>query len=305
MQKDSGDPDVALVRKAAASGDWDTLRGLLEARPESEDRTELVQAAGDTDGVENWIDEVVEAEPEAALPRLVAGFRHISWGWEARTALQASHVSREQFKVFHARLRIAEQHLYEVAEREPSWTSPWLGLQRTGRGLEAGQATTRRRFEAAVRRDRFHLGAHQQHLQQVCDKWGGSHEEMHAFARESALGAPGGTLLGQLVAMAHIEQWLSLDRGADASYMRQSAVVSSLWEAADHSFRHPDFVRSGGWLQVLNTFAMALSLAGDHGGARECFDATEGRVTETPWQYLNGSDPAAAYREQRSAAAQR
>ncbi|MFD7164320.1 hypothetical protein [Streptomyces violascens] len=301
VQKDSGDPDVALVRKAAASGDWDTLRGLLEARPETEDRTELVRAAGDTAGVEKWIDRVVEAEPLAALPRLVAGFRYISWGWEARTGASARHVSREQFEVFHARLRTAERQLYEVAEREPLWTSPWLGLQMTGRGLQVGQDAARRRFEAAVRRDRFHLGAHQQQLQQVCDKWSGSHEEMHAFARQSAFGAPGGTLLGQLVAMAHIEQWLSLDSGADDSYMRQPVVASSLREAADHSFRHPDFVRSGGWLQVLNTFAMAFSLAGDHGGARECFDATEGRVTESPWHYL-GSDPAEAYRERRSAA---
>ncbi len=302
VQKDSGDPDVARVRKAAASADWGTLRDVLEARSESEDRTELVRAAGDTAGVEKWIDRAVDAEPEAALPRLVAGFRYVSWGWEARTGARASHVSRDQFKVFHTRLRTAEQHLYEAAEREPSWTSPWLGLQMTGRGLQVGQATARRRFEAAVRRDRFHLGAHQQQLQQVCDKWSGSHGEMHTFARESAFGAPGGTLLGQLVAMAHIEQWLSLDSGPDASYMRQPAVTASLREAADHSYRHPDFVRSGAWLQVLNTFAMAFALAGDHGSARECFDATEGRVTESPWHYLNGSDPAAAYRELRSAA---
>ncbi|WP_256355851.1 hypothetical protein [Streptomyces sp. PKU-EA00015] len=300
VQKDSGDPDVRRVREAAAAADWTTVREVLEARPESEDRTELLWAVGDTAGVERWIAGVLEAEPEATLPRLVAGIRHISWGWEARTGARAKDVSREQFEVFHSRLRTAEQWLYEVAEREPQWTSPWYGLQITGRGLQVGQTTARRRFEATVRRDRHHLGAHQQQLQQVCDKWGGSHEEMHAFARESAFSAPGGTPLGQLVAIAHIEEWLSLDDGPDAVYMRRPEVTASLREAADHSFRHPDFVRRGGWIQVLNTFAMAFSLAGDNTAARDCFQATGGRVTEFPWYYLNGSDPAAAYRKQRS-----
>ncbi|MGW2016450.1 hypothetical protein [Streptomyces sp. NPDC001927] len=298
VQPDSGDPEVRRVREAAATADWRTVRAVLEARPESEDRTELLWAVGDTDGVERWIEPVMEKESDA-LPRLVAGIRHISWGWEARTGARAKDVSREQFEVFHTRLRTAERLLYEVAEREPGWTSPWYGLQITGRGLQVGQTTARRRFEATVRRDPYHQGAHQQQLQQVCEKWSGSHEEMHAFARAAAFGAPAGTPLGQLVAIAHIEQWLSLDAGSDAAYMRRPEVTDSLRQAADHSYRHPDFVRRGGWLQVLNTFAMAFSLAGDRASARECFLATEGRVTEFPWYYLD-SDAAAAYRKQRS-----
>ncbi|MEO3973719.1 hypothetical protein [Streptomyces sp. CAU 1734] len=304
MHKDS-DPDIRRLKEAAAAADWTTVREVLEARPESEGRIALLWAVADTAGVEKWIPGILEAEPEAALPRLVAGIRHISWGWEARTSAGAQHVSREQFDLFHARLRLAEQWLYEAAEREPRWISPWYGLQVTGRGLQVGQAVARRRFEAVVRRAPHHRGAHHQQLQQICAKWGGSHEEMHAFARESAFAAPGGTPLGELVAHAHIEQWLSLDAGPDAAYMRRSEVRLSLREAADHSYRHPDFVREGLWLQVLNSFAMAFSLAGDTASARECFEATEGRVTESPWTYLDHEAPVAAYRKQRSAAGRR
>ncbi|MEF9880883.1 hypothetical protein [Streptomyces sp. P9-A4] len=303
VEKDSGDPAVRQVREAAEAADWATVREVLEARPESEGRVGLLWAVGETAGAERWLSHVVEAEPEAPLPRLVAGIRQINWGWEARTSARASQVSREQFEVFHSRLRTAEEWLYEVAEREPGWVSPWYALQVTGRGLEVGQVMARRRFEATVRRDPQHLRAHQQQLQQVCDKWGGSHEEMHAFARDAAFGAPGGTLLGQLVAVAHIEEWLSLDSGPDAAYIRRDDVKASLHRAAEHSYRHPDFVRGDGWTQVLNTFAMAFSLAGEPSAARECFRATEGRVTEFPWYYLDGSDPAAAYRMLRSAAA--
>ncbi|MET9605285.1 hypothetical protein ABZZ17_09470 [Streptomyces sp. NPDC006512] len=305
LQKDSGQPDVQQVREAAGAADWATVRRLFEARPDGGDSTELLWAAADTAGVERWIVPAVEAEPDAALPRLVAGFRHISWAWEARTAARAQHVSREQFEVFHSRLRLAEQWLYEAAEREPRLTAPWYGLLVTGRGLQVGSTQALRRFEAAVRRAPHHLGAHTQRLQQVCHKWGGSHEEMHAFARESAAAAPGGSALGMLVADAHLEHWLSLDSGADDRYMRDPQVRASLHEAAEHSYRHPGFGQAASpyqQLQVLNSFAMAFSLGGDRTAARECFLATDGAVTESPWQYLNGSDPAAAYRKHRSAA---
>ncbi|MEU8521007.1 hypothetical protein [Streptomyces sp. NBC_01216] len=300
--EDSGDPDAPRVREAAEAADWNTVREVLEARPESEDRTALLWAVGETQGVERWIADVIEAEPGAALPRLVAGIRHITWGWEARTSARAEHVSREQFDTFHARLRTAEDRLYEVAEREPHWTSPWYALQLTGRGLQVGQSTARRRFEATVRRDPHHLGAHQQQLQQVCDKWGGSHEEMHAFARTSAFEAPGGTALGQLVAVAHIEEWLSLDDREQQSYPRRREVVESLRAAADHSFRHPDFVRRDNRLQVANSFAMAFALAGDREYARAAFQATDGLVTSFPWTYLDASSPLSAYRAQHAVA---
>ncbi|MCZ7461681.1 hypothetical protein [Streptomyces sp. WMMC940] len=302
LEKDSGDPDVARVREAAAAADWAAVRGLLEARPESQDRTGLLWAVGDTAGVERWVGDVLNTEPESALALTVAGIRYVRWGWEARTSARAKDVSREQFEVFHSRLRQAEEWLYEAAELEPGWTSPWYVLQVTGRGLQVGQVTARRRFEATVRRDPYHLGAHTQQLQQICEKWGGSHEEMHAFARESVFKAPGGTPLGRLVPDAHIEEWLSLDSGPDAAYMRRPEVAESLRQAADHSYRHPDFVQEGSWLGLLNSFAMAFSLAGDRASARECFQATQGRVTESPWNYLNGSNPVAAYRKHRSAA---
>ncbi|MEU5437976.1 hypothetical protein AB0G73_32035 [Streptomyces sp. NPDC020719] len=293
---------MARIQEAAKAADWPAVRELLEARPESEDRTELLWAVSEISGVETWIPQAIEAEPGSALPLLVAGIRYISWGWEARTGARAQHVAREQFEVFHDRLRIAEKWLYEVAEREPGWASPWCGLQVTGRGLEVGQTAARRRFEATVRRDPYHLRAHQQHLQQICAKWGGSHEEMHAFARRSMFGAPAGSMLGQLVAIAHLEHWLDLDAGADATYIRGPKVTASLREAAERCVLHPDFVRRPGWVQVYNTFAMAFSLAGDKAMARECFEATDGSVTKFPWYYLNGSDPVAAYREHRSAA---
>ncbi|MFE1691286.1 hypothetical protein [Streptomyces sp. A10(2020)] len=302
VDEDQGEPEIGRIREAAEAADWAAVRDQLTERPESEDRTWLITAVARTANVENWIPQAVEAEPDSALPLLVAGARHVNWGWEARTGARAEHVSRDQFQVFHNRLRTAEKWLYEAAEREPQWVSPWYFLQMSGRGLQVGQTVARRRFEAAVRRHPHHLGAHQQQLQQLCDKWGGSHEEMHAFATQALRDAPAGSMLGQLVALAHIEQWLALDSGADAEYLGQPGITASLTEAAERSIWHEDFAYGQGWLQVYNTFAMAFSLTGDCDLAKLCFDGTNGIVTAFPWNYLDAADPAAAYRENRAAA---
>ncbi|MER6217779.1 hypothetical protein ABT213_27470 [Streptomyces sp. NPDC001674] len=300
LERDYDDPAVTRIREAAQAADWAQVREGLAARPESEDRTWLLWAVGDTAGVERWIQDAVAAEPDTALPLLVAGARWVSWGWEARTGALAKHVSREQFEVFHERLRQAETWLYRAAELEPSWLSPWHFLQVSGRGLEVGPVLARRRFEAAARRAPHHLRVHQQHLQQVCEKWGGSHEEMHSFARTSMLGAPEGSLLGQLVAIAHIEQWLRLGEGPGWQYMRREETAASLREAAERSVLHPRAERGPGWAQVCNSFALAASLAGETQLARRCFEAAPDTVTEFPWQYVNSADPVLAYRRHRS-----
>lgn len=287
LDADSWDPDLAGMRAAAVRRDWPALRERLGGIPDGQERTWLLGRVGDVDGIERWIPAVIAAEPDSALALLVSGARRVSWAWEARTALQAKHVSREQFKTFHERLRVAEEELYEVAEREPGWVAPWYFLQISGRGLQVGQEVSRLRFEAAVSRCPEHLGAHKQQLQQVCAKWSGSHEEMHGFARTSMLKGSEGGPLGELVALAHLEHWLELDGGEDTAYIRRPDVVAELHEAADRSVRHPAYERPRDWISAFNTFAMAFSLAGEKKAAAGLFNALEGRVMDFPWQYIN------------------
>lgn len=298
---DYWDPDLARLRAAAGGRDWSAMREQLSAVPEGQERTWLLAHAAKTAGIEEWIPAVIAAEPDSALALLVSGARRVSWAWEARTRARATNVSREQFQTFHERLRVAEEQLYEVAEREPDWVAPWYFLQTSGRGLQVGQDISRLRFEAAVKRCPEHLGAHQQQLQQVCAKWSGSHEEMHAFARTSMLNASQGSALGELVAIAHLEQWGELEPGEDAKYIRRADVVAELHEAADRSIRHPTHGRPRGWLNTYNSFAMAFSLAGEKKAAAELFNAVDGRVTEFPWQYINGADPVKPFRTWRDA----
>lgn len=289
-----GDPRLAAIRAAAwegGAGKWPEIRGQLAAAQDAEDLTFLVEGLESVSGVERWIGEVVAAEPGDPLPLLVSGARHVGWAWHARTSFEAKYVSEEQWTLFRTRLETAEEQLSEVAEREPGWAAPWYFLQISGRGLQVRPEVAERRFAATCRRAPGHVAAHRQHLQQLCVKWGGSHERMHAFAREAMLAAPGGSPLGELVAMACLEQWLDIGGDPESAFMGSSEVIRALHEAAERSVRHPDFVRRRDWPLGFNAFAMAFALSGEYQAARPLFRELGNRVTETPWKYLDERSP--------------
>ncbi|WP_435135795.1 hypothetical protein [Actinacidiphila sp. bgisy144] len=292
-----GDPRLAEMRQAAQGGAerWPVLRAHLAAADGDEDLTFLVEGVGDIAQVEQWTREVADADPGDTLALLVSGARHVEWAWQARGRASGAHVSAEQWKVFRERLLVAEEQLYEVAEREPSWAAPWYFLQVSGRGLGVGQEAAERRFEAVCRRAPGHVAAHRQHLQQLCAKWGGSQERMHAFARRSALAAPEGSGLGQLVAQAHLEDWMEAGGDPDSTVLHAPHVVRALHEAGARSVHHPAFARRGDWAVGVNTFAMAFALAGEDAAARAMFRMVRKAPTEMPWRYMDGRSPAVPF----------
>ncbi|MEU9080226.1 hypothetical protein ACFYUY_00280 [Kitasatospora sp. NPDC004745] len=292
-----GDESVRLMLGQARAGDWAALGPAL-AGLDGAELSGVVGAIADVPGVEEWTARALAERPEDTLALLLSGARHVTWAWEARTGARAKQVSEDQWRVFHERLEVAEEQLLEVAEREPSWLAPWFYLQISARGASLPPEAATCRFEAAVRRVPGHPASHRQRLQQLCAKWGGSHEEMHAFARSSMLAAPEGSQLGELVALAHLERWLDLPDGEDRAYLASPEVVAELQEAAFRSVLHPDFVPVRGWQGPFNTFAMVFSLADQRRTARLLFDALDGMVTEAPWHYLSG-DPVKAFRSHR------
>lgn len=298
--EDLDDPAVAEVTALSRAGDWTALRERLFAvADDGQLLSSYVDRATDVPGVDGWMESVLDAEADSPMVQLFAGAHHVHWAWEARTGARAEHVSREQFRVFHERLRIAERLLYDAVEGLSGSAAPWYFLQMCGRGLQVGSEVARLRFEATVKRCPEHVGAHRQQLQQVCRKWGGSHEEMHAFARTAVLDGRKGNPLGELVPIAHLEHWLDLPSGEDDAYLRQPAVVAELHEAADHTVRHSEHGRPLLWVHAFNAFAMAFWKAGDRRAAADFFAELDGRVNDFPWYYL-GNDAAAVYRKARN-----
>lgn len=284
-----GDETARRLIDASEAGDWRTIRDVLSTVEDPDDFTFYVHRAAFVDGVENWVDEWVEAEPRSSLPLLVKGAGAIHWAWQARGSGRASTVGSEAFKVFFRRLKIAESCLEEVTERDRDGAAGWAFRVILGRARQLGIDETRRRFEEVRKRHPWHVEAHEHMLQQLCPKWGGSHEQMHRFALETLEAMPPGSPLGQLVPAAHLEHWLDLPSGEDAEYIGSDEVTAQLFEAANRSILHPAYVRRPRWPTLHNSFAMAFCWSGELVAAAQQFDVIGDLVTEWPWQYAGNT----------------
>ncbi|GAB3974873.1 DUF4034 domain-containing protein [Plantactinospora veratri] len=295
IDKAKGDPGAARLRAALGQRDWVTVRDFLDSVRHPDDRAFYLGVCADVDGVQDWIGEWIAAEPHSTLPVLVRGCHGVYWAWEARGGATAEHTSQSQFKGFFDRLRMAENCLDEVVERDPDDTTAWTFLVTAARGRQVGREEAMRRFAQVVARHPTHLTAHQQMLQFLCKKWFGSTEEMFDFARTAAAKAPAGSLLHELVVVAHIEHWLGLPSEEKDPYIMSPAVRAELRAAAEQSIWHPEHRRRPGWASPYNSFALAFSFAEDYPAAAAVFDAIGDSVTEWPWYYSSGSDPAGRF----------
>ncbi|MFH8485035.1 hypothetical protein [Streptomyces longisporoflavus] len=278
-----GDVRVLALVEAAQVGDWEAVKAALAPFDLGRDHHVLGELA-DLDGVQEWIGRAVREDKEhRATALLISGARHISWGWEARTAARAVNVSQEQWRVFHERLHIAEEQLFEAAELQPEWVTPWRRLLTSGRGMSVGHAINETRLHAALRRDPLDLETHVEWLSQMQPRWGGEPGQALAFARDAFARAPQGHRLGCVLAMAHIEDWVESDNG---ECLETPEIRDELRAAADRTILHPAYVRRPGWQRDFNMFAMALSLAEERHTIRRVFKSLDGAYTSWPWTFL-------------------
>ncbi|TWV43418.1 hypothetical protein FRZ03_18825 [Streptomyces misionensis] len=290
-----GDARVLTLVDAAAAGDWAGVRAALAPFDLGRDDQVLGELA-DVSGVQDWIGRAVEEDKEhRATALLISGARHIVWGWEARTRARAADVTQEQWRVFHERLQLAEEQLFEAAELRPDWVTPWRRLLTSGRGMSLGPAVNETRLDAALRRAPLDLETHVQWVSQLQPRWGGEPGEALAFARQAFAAAPDGHRLGCVIAMAHIEDWV--ETGRDNCLMTPE-IQDELLEAAERSILHPAYVRRPGWQHDFNMFAMALSLACERIALPLVFRELKGAYTAWPWQYMG--QPEKAYARARS-----
>ncbi|GAA3943599.1 DUF4034 domain-containing protein [Actinoplanes auranticolor] len=281
----NGDPQVRALMTAVATRERSTIRAILDGAPDPDTQAYLMEYAAGVDGVQDWIGEWIAAEPHATLPLLLKGCHGVFWAWEARGGARAEHTREEQFREFHRRLRIAENPLDEVADRDPDNVTAWTWLVTSARGRQVAPDEAAARFAEVVKRHPAHVVAHEQHLQYLCAKWFGSDEQMFAFAREAAAAAPVGSLVPEILVVAHIEKWLSLPRGEDDAYLRSAPVRADMLAAVQKSLFHPAFTAGVGWFPRANSFAMGLEKAGELEAAARVFDMIGDRVTEWPWSY--------------------
>ncbi|BBH68611.1 hypothetical protein ACTI_52960 [Actinoplanes sp. OR16] len=284
----AGYPDIAVLRAALARRDWTACRRVLDAAaPDS--RTGLIRVGADDDGIEGFLRDVVRRDPRDGAAVAMLGSHLISVGWGIRTTAAAKHVSAEQFTAFHEWLGRAEEVLIEGAARIPGDPAIWTVRLTSALGLSLGKAETRRRYDRLAAVDPHHLPGQITMVQQLCPKWGGSWEEVHAFALDAMRAAPAGTAHGMLVAEAHAEHLLAIwrenpdDWPARREYLYAAPLRDELFEAAQRSIGHPAFRRSYRWLEAASTFAFLFWLMQEKEAAAWALRMLGNLATEYPW----------------------
>src|SRR5262249_29438379 len=127
----------------------------------------------------------------------------------------------------------------------------------TARGLGYGQDESDRRYAMAAAAHPNPLAAQVYMVQNLCPKWGGTFERVHAFARKAMEDAPPGSLQGALVADAYVEQFATVRTArARRDFADQPRVQKVITEAVERSVLHPDCKQTPGWVWAHSMFAV-------------------------------------------------
>lgn len=278
-------PETAEVYAAVKTGDWPSARSCVERAPRTA-RTDLIHAGAEAPEAENLLRAALDTDPRDVIAATMLARVLVRTGWKIRGYGWASSVGSVQFEAFRSYLCQAEQLLISACADDPEFEAAWCERIVTARALEVGQAEARRRYDQLDRRCPHHVQAQSALLQQLCPKWGGSLDAMHAFASTCSAAAPTGAHSHAIVVEAHLEHWLSLKKPNDLSYFTGQAVRDEIRGAGDRSVRHASFDRGIGSVRALSMFALGYSLIEDWAAAKQCFVALGPHADESGWGYL-------------------
>lgn len=294
-------PQLGELRSLVRQRQWQATSDLLgDIAVRGEDQLALAsEVVAETSGVESFLDEVVEREPDNAGARALRAHRRVVLAWEARSRLSAEHVSAEQFARFHDQLRAAESDLIRLCAAVPWMGLPWMLRLATARGLELGPSEVRRRYDRLAAHHPQHFGGQQQLLQSLCPKWGGTWDDAFGFVHACTENAAPGLPNHALRAIVHLERWLETE-GKDRAHYFNPSIVAELATAADRSVFDPGFGDNWHRVDVHTVFAIVFSLAGEPARARRHFEALGDAASRGWYGYLG--DAEAAYRAHRAQA---
>lgn len=235
------DPDLAAALPAVRAGDIDKGLELLRTAPTPDLRSlRLDTFAGECTHLLEAL-ELRKGDDDPAL-LLWAGAARVQAAWKIRTAARARDVGAERFRRFHAFLEPAAEPLLRAAGLDDEDPDPWNILQWYCMGMGIRREDSDKMWLQLCARDSWHWAGRVTRLQVLCEKWYGSHEEMFAFARETAaLASPGDPCL-TLLPQAHREYVVVLLDGAETvgdigrrvrAHFSAPGVAAELAEAAD------------------------------------------------------------------------
>jgi len=152
----------------------------------------------------------VEAVSDTSVGNLIKGSIAINLAWKARGGGQADTVSKEGWGLFFKYLDFAAQYLIRAGEQDKEDPTPFAFLQTVAMGLQLDRKIAEAWLNEGIKRDATNQQVHYRHLFLLCKKWGGSHEDMFAFARATVNKIPPESTLNSIIYIAFQENLLYL-----------------------------------------------------------------------------------------------
>jgi tetratricopeptide (TPR) repeat protein len=282
-----GDRTAKMARTRLQSGNWKEALEVLDKAPRDWNIRDLaVRACSEWKGRPAWLDPWRVAMETHPLPWLLCGMHSIKWAWEARSSSVASEVDDDAWPLFLERLEMARVELLQAAALAPDDPRPWAHMITAYVGLDRNIGERMQPFNEAIARDPDSFFAHSGMLMALCEKWGGTHDQMFDFVRTSAAKAPAGSATPIFIAEAHAERWLYFsfddDGEGQQEYFREEAVRDDIKQVRElcAGVTSPPFAR-----HCANTLAWCFFMMGDRKSARVEFEKAGGCFWGGPWRY--------------------
>lgn len=251
------------LRKRLALGDYSAAEIALRAQRHPSDRSFVADACGDWEDEPEWLSDWIEDKPQSPEANLVRGIYGVYAAWKIR----GSGWVPKDVDNFWDRLREADADLNRAAELLPQDPTPWAWMLWTAKGLQFDHDEEQRRFNEAIKRSPGHRAAHSFYLDAIKPKWGGSREQVEAFAADTLKRArPGSHMLvvipEAIVELAEYDAPHGQSKPDPASYYARPDIVAQLRSANDLLFRSDRFKMNMDTPRTRAWFAYALWKAG-------------------------------------------
>nr|WP_184979659.1 hypothetical protein [Sphaerisporangium rubeum] len=216
----------------------------------------------------------------------------IEEAWHVKPDVRARAVQADRLQMYQRAMESARTPLHTAARLAPDDPVPWICLLWMAIGLEWPRRERDEIYEEAMARAPRLYATAVARLVSLSPGWGGTTQEMLAFARASATRARTGDPMSALLPLAYFE-YMSAERVSRSrlwdsfEVQRELTVAAGLWHDGRGGPPHPRAV------EAHNAFGAAFYLADMRRPARGHLSRTAGRFSTLPWSHLG--DPAKEY----------
>ena len=250
------------------------------------------------DLAEAWQSEM----PDSYWANIVYASTKIHQGWQIRGGSYAEDVDESAWKQFFECLRDSEPAIYKAMDLNEQSAFPHSLLIVAAMAQDASAEQLSKIFNQAISIQPLHILCYHAYFSTLTDKWGGSHELMFNFVRDTCLILPEGHSLHSLTAQAYSEYILQLssDRDVDFAlnmlntpkyrleitssfYQWLHATPKNLEEKLQQKCATPD---QDDTASSLNHYAMVLYVCGAEYEAKHAVKALNGKIQQVPWSWI-------------------